>query len=87
MLLSIVRAVVGALHVLFRGPLAVVPDRVPDKQGMRERFAAQGLGVGAHDQNCLVTGSVEDAHPPAIRQVARGVPEKIVLQSRRDRDA
>ena len=34
------------------------------------------------DQHLLIIGSVEDADPPAFRQVARGAPEKIVLQLR-----
>ena len=34
----------------------------------------------AHDQHLLVIGSVEDTDPPAFRQIARGAPEKIVLQ-------
>ena len=36
----------------------------------------------ADDQHLLVIGSVEDADPPAFRQIARGAPEKIVLQFR-----
>ena len=32
------------------------------------------------DQHLLVIGSVEDADPPAFRQIARGAPEKIVFQ-------
>ena len=34
----------------------------------------------ADDQHFLVVGSVEDADAPAFRQIARGAPEKIVLQ-------
>ena len=34
----------------------------------------------ADDQHLLVIGSVEDADPPAFRQIAGGAPEKIVLQ-------
>ena len=34
----------------------------------------------AGDQHLLVVGSVEDADPPAFRQIAGGAPEKIVLQ-------
>ena len=34
----------------------------------------------ADDQHLLVIGSVEDADPPAFRQIARGAPEKIVFQ-------
>ena len=34
----------------------------------------------ADDQHFLVIGSVEDADPAALRQIARGAPEKIVLQ-------
>ena len=37
----------------------------------------------ADDQHLLVIGSVEDADPPAFRQIAGGAPEKIVLQFRR----
>ena len=34
----------------------------------------------ADDQHLLVIGSVEDADPPAFRQIARGAPEKVVFQ-------
>ena len=34
----------------------------------------------ADDQHFLVIGTVEDADPSAFRQIARGAPEKIVLQ-------
>ena len=34
----------------------------------------------AGDQHLLVIGAVEDADPPAFRQIARGAPQKIVLQ-------
>ena len=34
----------------------------------------------ADDQHFLVIGSVEDADPPAFRQIAGGAPEKIVFQ-------
>ena len=47
---------------------------------VREPFAAENLGMHADDQHFLVVGPVEDADPPALRQVARGAPEKIVLQ-------
>ena len=47
---------------------------------VREPFAAENLGMHADDQHLLVIGSVEDADPPAFRQIARGAPEKIVLQ-------
>ena len=36
--------------------------------------------VHADDQHLLVIGSVENADPPAFRQIAGGAPEKIVLQ-------
>ena len=36
----------------------------------------------ANDQHFLVIGSVEDADPPAFRQIARGAPQKIMLQFR-----
>jgi hypothetical protein len=40
----------------------------------------QELGVNADDQHLLVVGPVEDADPAALRQVARGAPEEVVLQ-------
>ena len=49
-------------------------------RGVRDAFAAKNLGMHAHDQHFLVIGSVEDADPPAFRQIARGAPEKIVFQ-------
>jgi hypothetical protein len=39
--------------------------------------------VHANDQYLLVIRSVEDADPPALRQVTGGPPEKIMLQFRR----
>ena len=36
----------------------------------------------SNDQRFLVIGSVEDADPPAFRQIARRAPEKVVLQFR-----
>ena len=51
-------------------------------RGIRDRFASQNFGMHADDQYLLVVGSVEDADPPAFRQIARGAPEKIVLQFR-----
>ena len=39
----------------------------------------------AGDQHLLVIGAVEDADAAAFRQVARGAPEKIVLQLARAR--
>ena len=36
----------------------------------------------ADDQHLLVVGTVEDADPPAFRQITGGAPEKIVLQFR-----
>ena len=47
---------------------------------VRDPFAAENLGMHAGDQHLLVIGSVEDADPPAFRQIARGAPQKIVLQ-------
>ncbi len=47
---------------------------------VRDRFAAKNFGMHANDQHLLVIGSVEDADPPAFRQIAGGAPEKVVLQ-------
>ena len=47
---------------------------------IRDPFAAQNFGMHADDQHFLVIGSVEDADPPAFRQIAGGAPEKVVLQ-------
>ena len=47
---------------------------------VRDRFAVENLGMHADDQHLLVIGAVEDADPPALRQIASGAPEKIVLQ-------
>ena len=52
-----------------------------------EPFAAENLGMDAHDQHFLVVGAVEDADPPAFGQIAGGAPEKIVLQFGRRWDA
>ena len=34
----------------------------------------------AHDQHLFVIGAVEDADPPALRQVADAAPQEVVLQ-------
>ena len=47
---------------------------------VRKPFAAQNVGMHPQDQHFLVIGSVENADPPAFRQVASRAPEKIVLQ-------
>ena len=48
-----------------------------------QALAAKDLRMHADDQHFLVIGAVEDADPSALRQVARGAPQKIVLQFRR----
>ena len=64
------------------GAIAVVPERLLVERRVREPFAAQNFRMHADDQHLLVIGSVEDADPPAFRQIAGGAPEKIVLQFR-----
>jgi len=43
-------------------------------------FAADDVWMDAGDQHLLVVGPVEDSDPSALRQVAGGAPEKIMLQ-------
>ena len=50
--------------------IPVVPDLLVVMRGVRDRFAAQNLGMHADDQHFLVIGSVENADPPAFRQIA-----------------
>jgi len=45
-------------------------------------FAAQDVAVHPDDQHLLVVRAVEDADAPALRQVARGAPQEVVLQFR-----
>ena len=49
-------------------------------RGVRDPFAAENFGMHADDQHFFVIGSVEDADPPAFRQIARGAPQKIMFQ-------
>jgi hypothetical protein len=43
-------------------------------------FATENLSMHSHDQHFLVIGPVEYADPSSLWQIARGTPEKIVLQ-------
>ncbi len=45
----------------------------------------ENLRMDAGDQHLLVIRSIEDADPPALGQIARGTPQKIVLQLLRAR--
>jgi hypothetical protein len=62
--------------------IAVVPERLVVVRRVCKPFADEKFAVHADDQHLLVIGSIEDADPPAFRQIARGAPEKIVLQFR-----
>ena len=74
-------AVEMALQIRDR-PIPLVPDRLVVVRRVREPFAAEDLGMHADDQHLLVVGPVEDADPPALRQITGRAPEKIVLQFR-----
>ena len=69
------------------GAIPVVPDRLLVVRRVWEPFAAENLRMHAGDQHLLVVGSVEDADPPAFRQITGGAPEKVVLQFGRRWDA
>ena len=58
----------------------MMPKRLIVAWRVHERLGAQKFGVYAEDQHLLVIGPVEDADPPPFRQIARGPPQKIVLQ-------
>ena len=60
--------------------IPVVPHSLLIERGVWEPFAAENLRLDAGNQHLLVVGSVEDADPPAFRQIAGGAPEKVVLQ-------
>src|ERR1700730_2854463 len=62
---------------------SVLPDGLLVKRSISYSLAAKNLRVYADDQHFLVIGSVEDADPPAFRQVTGGPPQKIVLQFHR----
>ena len=40
----------------------------------------QDIGMDARDQNFFIIGPVEYADPAALREIARGAPQKIVQQ-------
>src|SRR5579859_7386805 len=62
------------------GTIAVVPDGVLAVGRVRESFTVQDVGMYAHDQHLFVVRPVENADPPALRQVAGRAPEKVMLQ-------
>jgi len=49
---------------------------------VREPFTAKDLGMYTDNQNLFVVGTIEDADRPALWQIARGSPEKVVPQFR-----
>jgi len=53
---------------------------LPSTKHVRDDFAMENLGMYADDQYLFVVGPVEDADPPALREITTGAPEKIVLQ-------
>src|SRR6185437_12735041 len=55
-----------------------LPDLVLVDQLIRQPFAAQDLGVNSYYEDFLVIGTIENANAAALRQRARGAPEKIV---------
>src|SRR4029077_2641568 len=65
------------------GPKSALPDRLLIERSTCNSLAAKNLRVYADDQNLLVIGSVEYADSSSFRQVARGPPQKIVLQFHR----
>src|ERR1019366_8052761 len=65
--------------------IPVVPNRLLGEQAVREPLAAEYLRMDAGDQHLFVIGSIEDSDPPALGQIARGAPQKIVLQLLRTR--
>src|SRR6185437_7778634 len=61
-------------------PIAVVPDFIFIMNGIGKPFAAEDLGMHAHDQNLLVVGTVENADLSAFGKISCGPPEKVVFQ-------
>ena len=53
--------------------IPVVPDLLVVMRGVRDRFAAQNLGMHADNQDLLIIGSVENADLSSLRQIAAGV--------------
>ena len=60
--------------------IPIAPDRLFAVRRIRDAFAAKNLGMHSNDQHFLIIGSIEDADPPAFRQIAGGAPKKVVLQ-------
>jgi hypothetical protein len=58
---------------------ALVPHVLRDEL-RRQPLRAQQVLVDAHDQDLLVPRAVEDADPPALRQVPRVAPEEVVVE-------
>ena len=51
------------------GTIAIMPNCLLIVGRVRQSFTAENFRVDAHDQHLLVVGSVEDADPPALRQI------------------
>src|SRR6202790_4434825 len=62
------------------GTIALMPDGLLVAPLVGQAFGAEDLRMYPGDQHFLVIGTVENADPAALGQVARGAPEKVVLQ-------
>ena len=64
----------GTIPILPNGLVLLV------EQFMRKSLGTKNLRMHANDEHLLVVGTIEDADPPAFRQMAGCAPEKIMFQ-------
>ena len=62
------------------GPIPLLPDAFFVAQLFRQPLTAENFWIHPDHQHFLVIRTIENADPPAFRQVARRPPEKVVLQ-------
>src|ERR1039457_2221468 len=62
------------------GTIPLQPDGFFIAQLFRKPLAAENLRMHSNDQDLLVVGTIEDADPPAFRQMTVRAPKKIMLQ-------
>ena len=62
------------------GAIAVLPDGGPINGSAGQTLAAQDFGVYAGDQDFFIVGAIVYADAPALGQIARRAPKKIMFE-------
>ena len=71
---------VEVLLQIYDGLIPLLPNGFLVEQLFRKALAAENLRMHSDDQHFLVIGTIEDADPPAFRQMSGRAPEKIMFQ-------